>query len=71
MRIISLSIVLFATILVSCNAGSINSKSANPLIVVSDSAITKYQCPMKCENDTSYITKGQCPVCEMDLEKLN
>ncbi|MCH8318642.1 MAG: hypothetical protein IIA88_09125 [Bacteroidetes bacterium] len=29
-----------------------------------------YQCPMKCEDDKTYEEKGTCPVCKMDLVKL-
>lgn len=28
-----------------------------------------YQCPMECEGEKVYDSPGQCPVCEMDLEK--
>ena len=30
----------------------------------------KYQCPMQCEEDKTYIEEGTCPVCKMNLEKL-
>lgn len=30
----------------------------------------KYQCPMKCEGEKTYDKPGQCPVCKMDLEKV-
>lgn len=29
-----------------------------------------YQCPMKCEGDKMYDKPGQCPVCNMDLQKV-
>ena len=29
-----------------------------------------YYCPMKCEGDKTYSKPGKCPVCEMDLEKV-
>lgn len=29
-----------------------------------------YQCPMKCEGDKTYEKPGSCPVCKMDLEKV-
>lgn len=29
---------------------------------------TFYQCPMDCENGTTYDKSGKCPVCGMDLE---
>ncbi len=30
----------------------------------------KYQCPMKCEGEKIYVHAGTCPVCGMDLEKM-
>ena len=29
-----------------------------------------YQCPMKCEGDKTYDKPGRCPVCNMDLQKV-
>ena len=29
-----------------------------------------YACPMDCENSKTYETEGKCPVCEMDLKKV-
>ncbi len=29
-----------------------------------------YQCPMKCEGEKMYDKPGQCPVCNMDLIKV-
>lgn len=29
-----------------------------------------YQCPMDCESGKTYGKPGKCPVCEMDMEKL-
>lgn len=29
-----------------------------------------YQCPMDCEDGKTYEEPGQCPVCEMDLKKV-
>ncbi|MBL7800707.1 MAG: hypothetical protein JNL95_08265 [Chitinophagales bacterium] len=29
-----------------------------------------YQCPMKCEGEKTYDKPGSCPVCNMDLEKV-
>lgn len=29
-----------------------------------------YQCPMKCEGDKTYDKPGKCPVCNMDLAKV-
>jgi len=68
-KIISiLTVVTVVTFATACNnSGSIKNQK---LIVASDTASVKYQCPMKCEGDTAYTTAGQCPVCAMDLEKV-
>jgi len=29
-----------------------------------------YQCPMDCENGKTYDEEGKCPVCNMDLKKV-
>lgn len=33
-------------------------------------AVAEYQCPMKCEGDKTYSEMGKCPVCGMDLKKI-
>jgi hypothetical protein len=38
---------------------------------VKASVATAYQCTMKCEGDKTYAKAGKCPVCEMDLKKLD
>jgi len=30
----------------------------------------RYQCPMKCEGDKTYDAPGSCPICKMDILKL-
>lgn len=63
----NLLITIFtAVVFISCNNTN-NSKQT--LVVASADATEKYQCPMECQGDTAYTTAGQCPVCEMDLEK--
>ena len=62
--------IIAAVVFISCNNNSnTNTANAKPLVVATAGATEKYQCPMKCEGDTAYTTAGQCPVCEMDLEK--
>lgn len=68
-RIIMFSVVVAVVFATACN-NSGNSTQNQKLTVASDSAVVKYQCPMKCEGDTAYTTAGQCPVCEMDLEEI-
>ena len=62
---------LLALLAIACSTNT--NPGANPskkLIVASESAVERFQCPMKCEGDTAYTTAGICPVCEMDLEKV-
>lgn len=35
-----------------------------------ETAMNAYQCPMKCEEDKTYGEEGLCPVCKMDLKKV-
>ena len=30
----------------------------------------QYQCPMKCEEDTTPREKGKCPICKRGLKKM-
>ncbi|WP_299273492.1 heavy metal-binding domain-containing protein [uncultured Psychroserpens sp.] len=41
----------------------------NSLIKPEEVLAEVYQCPMKCEKDKTYHSKGNCPVCKMDLKK--
>lgn len=70
MRKISLIIIIAATIFASCNNNNTSNAKDKVLVVAADTATIKYQCPMQCQGDTAYTTSGQCPVCEMDLEKV-
>ena len=75
MKKLTLLLFIAAATIASCNNApkteNAKADSATTLVVASADATEKYQCPMKCEGDTAYTTGGQCPVCEMDLEKLN
>ncbi len=35
-----------------------------------ETAMSAYQCPMKCEGDKTYAKEGACPECKMDLKKI-
>ncbi len=62
-------IILFATfVFTSCNSSN---TSGTALVVASDTATVKYQCPMKDQSDTTYTTAGKCPKCGMNLKKAN
>jgi len=32
--------------------------------------LDKYKCPMDCEDGKTYDEEGECPVCEMGLQKV-
>lgn len=48
--------------------GTISNSSAMSLSVVDT---VRYQCPMQCEGEKTYDQPGTCPVCGMDLEKID
>ncbi len=56
-----LTIFLFAL------TGIVSNSSA---MSVSVTDTVRYQCPMKCEGEKTYDHPGTCPVCGMDLEKM-
>lgn len=35
-----------------------------------DKKYTKYQCPMKCEQEKTYNKPGECPVCGMEIKGI-
>lgn len=35
-----------------------------------DVVMAAYQCPMKCEEEKTYSEPGSCPICKMDLKKV-
>ncbi len=53
--------LFFSTLFISCDTASKSS---------SDNENFKYQCPMKCEGEKIYDKAGTCPVCKMDLKKI-
>ncbi|MFZ1675697.1 MAG: acetolactate decarboxylase [Saprospiraceae bacterium] len=55
------------TIFLFSMTGIISNSSA---MSVSVTDTIRYQCPMKCEGEKTYDHPGACPVCGMDLEKL-
>lgn len=67
-KVVGSLLLCTAVLFISCNAKDVTDNHKS-LVVASDSSAPKYQCPMKCQNDTCYTTAGKCPVCEMDLEK--
>lgn len=54
---------LLSCITTGCDRSSDASKSKH----VEEKVL--YQCPMDCESGKTYDKPGNCPVCEMELEK--
>jgi hypothetical protein len=36
--------------------------------ITNQETVSKYMCPMDCENGKTYADAGKCSLCEMDLE---
>ena len=76
MKRFSYTLIIAAALFASCNSNTPKNETAETVatvadtIAANDSSLATYQCPMKCQGDTTYASAGQCPVCEMDLEKL-
>lgn len=68
-QIITAALLLTATIIIT-SCGSNNSETKTEYSASEESATVQYQCPMKCEGDKKYDRPGSCPVCNMDLEKV-
>jgi Heavy metal binding domain len=66
-KLFNITILAFALIgftVFSCTTSSNNSKAAE-----SEKKVV-YQCPMDCELGKTYEKPGKCPVCEMEMDKL-
>jgi hypothetical protein len=55
----------------SSEAGTTSEKNSLNDSISEEALVAEYSCPMKCEKDKTYAHEGQCPVCEMDLKKIN
>lgn len=53
--------LVLMVLLASCNSNA--SKNA-------EKDVATYQCPMQCEGAKTYTEAGTCPVCSMDLQKV-
>ncbi|HET6243112.1 MAG: hypothetical protein H0V01_07625 [Bacteroidetes bacterium] len=61
---LSLVVIMF---IASCGINTSETKSSTETEKIETA---QYQCPMKCEGKKNYDKPGQCPVCNMDLEKV-
>ncbi len=58
-------LVLLALSITSVTVTSCSDASKTETIEVAN-----FQCPMKCEEDKKYDKEGACPVCGMELKKV-
>ena len=59
---------LLAAVFVACNNGT--EQKTESVSTEQNQIAEMYQCPMKCEGEKTYDKPGKCPVCGMDLVKL-
>ncbi len=65
---ITTAALLLTSIMFMASCGSKTSENKTEKTEQTENAM--YQCPMKCEGEKMYDKPGQCPVCKMDLEKV-
>ena len=65
-QLIIAALSLTACLFTACN----NQNKTEDTKTTETETTAKYQCPMKCEADKTYDKPGQCPECNMDLEKV-
>ena len=75
MKKIIFSAAIALAFLSSCGSNSSNTKSDSTAGVSNPAsgtnvAAAKYQCPMKCEGNKTYDKPGKCPVCQMEMVKV-
>jgi len=64
------TIMLLTAVMFMASCGSKTSASKKENTTAEQTANGMYQCPMKCEGEKMYDKPGSCPVCNMDLEKV-
>lgn len=67
---ITTAALLLTAVMFLASCGNNTSESKRENISTEQAANAKYQCPMKCEGDKVYDKPGSCPVCNMDLQKV-
>lgn len=71
MKKVILSITVVALfVATSCKTETKKDKEPVKTEAKKEMAMEVYQCPMDCEKGKTYDEKGNCPVCKMDLEKV-
>jgi len=73
-RLIAVAYFIMITI-TACSSNNDKPSTANQpadsTSSVQNKEMATYHCPMDCEKGKTYDKPGQCPVCNMDLEKIN
>lgn len=67
---ITTTVLLLAAVMFFASCGNKTSESKKENTTTQQTANAMYQCPMKCEGEKMYDNPGQCPVCKMDLGKV-
>ena len=62
------ALLIMGGVITGCNSSSDGSKKHDDHEHHTEAA--SYQCPMKCEGEKTYDKAGSCPVCGMDLKKV-
>ena len=72
MKKVILSIAVIALLVVtSCKTETKKDKESTQTEMKEEMATMEvYQCPMDCEKGKTYEKEGDCPVCKMDLKKI-
>ena len=71
MKKVILSIVVLAVLVAtSCKTETKKDKEPVKTEAKKEMAMEVYQCPMDCEKGKTYEEQGSCPVCKMDLKKV-
>lgn len=65
-KVIVLSVMLLVVSAITLSCRDTKKKEESKEVTMN----VDYACPMDCENGKTYETVGKCPVCEMDLKKV-
>ena len=60
--------ILSISVLASCDGDSGSAKKGP--FSIDQQTVAVYKCPMECEEEKTYDKAGICPVCQMDMEKI-
>jgi len=67
---ITIAVLLLTVVMFFVSCGNKTSENKKENTTTEQTSNAKYQCPMKCEGGKTYDKPGSCPVCNMDLKKV-